>query len=203
MPFYRAQITLGSADNVAENYATNVLHFAASDDAFLPLANPVIVAAYNSWRPQMSNLCRQNNHELKWYDLADPKPRAPIMETTFNLSSAPTGNPLPPEVSLCCSFQSPKSSGTPQARKRGRAYLPWPNVSAIGADGRPTSAAVAAAVAWGDGLLTASLATTEWAWIVYSTIALGGEEITNGWVDNEFDTQRRRGRDATTRSVFN
>jgi hypothetical protein len=42
-----------------------------------------------------------------------------------------------------------------------------------------------------------------WTWIVVSEVAgLNDVIVTNGWVDNAFDIQRRRGVTPTSRSTF-
>jgi hypothetical protein len=74
-----------------------------------------------------------------------------------------------------------------------------------GSDARPTVSAINNAIAWGQNLLDFSQATPSCVWVVNSTIGDPLENtvlITNGWCDNEFDTQRRRGRDATSRTTF-
>ena len=203
MVLYRTQFVFKTTDGNSENFVTNTWYCLGVDPDDLDDFNIALRALYNTWRPQMSALIGQNNHEIKSYDMEDPEPRAPIVDTTFNLTSAPAGGSLPPEVSLCLSYQAPKVSGLPQARRRGRIFLPPMNGNAVDTTtGRPAAAAVTAAVACGDNLLTAAAAGT-WDWAVYSTVNGAGVAVTNGWVDNEFDTQRRRGRLPSFRTAFN
>ena len=57
----------------------------------------------------------------------------------------------------------------------------------------------------GEDLLTASLAAADWHWVVYSTVQPAGQrtaDVVNGWVDDAFDIQRRRGLAANSRQVF-
>lgn len=203
--FVHAQTSIGVVSNLTADYANNNTYWVVPDPADLTLVGSAIKAAYDLWRPSMSNLVRQNNHVTKFYDRDDPEPRAPVFTFTWNLAVAPTANPSPPEVSLCCSFQGDPISGIPQSRRRGRNYLPFPAVTMIGTDGRPNATAITNAVAWGNSLLTFSDSSTDHTWVVASSYGVPGEfdtVITNGWVDNEFDVQRRRGRDATTRTIF-
>jgi len=81
-------------------------------------------------------------------------------------------------------------------------YLPFFGETGNDTDGRPTPAMVTALAAAGGALLTASTAAATWAWLTYSTVAPGYTQVVNGWVDNEWDTQRRRGRAATSRTTF-
>lgn len=199
---YRLQTTFITTDNVAANFSTNTLHFSAVDETDLPDIETSVKAMYDAIRPYFSSLFPQNGHRWKWYDLADPTPRAPVRETTWNFTAAPTGNPLAPETALCISFQADKVSGESQARRRNRIYLGPLQQGINDTTGRPTAASVSAIRNAGQGLLTASVAAADWTWGIYSTLSLGLAPVTNGWVDNEYDTQRRRGRVATSRSTF-
>jgi hypothetical protein len=203
--FVHAQTSIGTVSNLTADYANNNTYWVVSSSADLPALGVAIKTAYDQWRPLMADTVRQNNHVTKFYDREDPMPRAPVLSYTWNLAVAPTSAPLPPEVSLCCSFQGEPLSGTPQSRRRGRNYLPFVDISGIDTAGRPSATAIAAAVAWGQSLLDYSDATANVTWVVASSYGVPGEfdtVVTNGWVDNEFDTQRRRGRDATARTTF-
>jgi hypothetical protein len=144
----------------------------------------------------------QNNHTFEWYRESDTKPRAPIRITTWNLTASPTGNPLPSEVCLCMSFQATQVSGVPQARRRGRIFIGPLDVTSLETDGRPPSTARLAINNAGGALLDASQASTTWKWAVYSRVLGTGSDVANGWVDNAFDIQRRRGIQPNLRSIF-
>lgn len=202
MGFYTLQQTIATADNTAANYATNTWHFEAEVAQDITNAQAAIQTFYASLSDRFSNLVRTNNHPWKIYDDTDPEPRAPIEEGSWNFSSVAGGNPLPTEISLVMSFQGEKVSGVPQARRRGRIYLPFIGSGQNGSDGRPSSTLIADVVAAGDALLTASNNAAGWTWLVFSRVAPGYTAVTNGWVDNEWDVQRRRGRLATSRSTF-
>lgn len=203
MPTYRLQQTIQTADNVAANYATNNWAFIADDLTILPTIQTAVTTFYNAIRTYFGTLVRQNGHTYKWYDMADLVPRAPVLEGAWNLTSAPVQPGLPPEVSLCMSFQGERISGVPQARRRGRLYLPFMAQSNIGTDGRPLPAMITAIAAAADTFVTSSKGTGTWDWIVLSDInPTDASIVDNGWIDNEWDTQRRRGRVATTRNTF-
>jgi hypothetical protein len=93
-------------------------------------------------------------------------------------------------------------SGQPQARKRGRIYLGPFDTTQLNADGRILPACQTTIRNAAQALLTASDVALDWSWAVYSPTNASGVIVDNGWVDNEWDTQRRRGRAATTRSTF-
>lgn len=145
------------------------------------------------------------------WDLADPKPRQPIYEANLTALDSPQPNRLPRELSICVSFRGTYVSGQNPARRRGRIYLgPWSSGMVDGATGKVAAANLATIVGAADDLLTASLGSTAYRWIVYSPTtdtagsgSVGVYDVTAGWVDNEFDIQRRRGDVApTARSAF-
>lgn len=202
MPFYITQVRLKTDDGVAANYVTNTYSMFAADLVGLALAHSAIWARYNNIRTYMSAQLAQNNHEITSYLRADPTPRAPVLVTQHNYTSDPAGTPMPPEVSICLSFQSDRESGVSQARRRGRVYLGPFNSTILGTDGRTNGTFRTAVVDFGQALLDASDAATDWAWFIWSTVDQDHSPVTNGWVDNEFDTQRRRGREYTLRTTF-
>lgn len=202
MPFYQVMCTIPTVNNVNADYATNTFFFEADDLTALGLVFDELEAFYSGLVTFFSDQVRQNNHELKAYAMLDPEPRAPVLERTWSLPSAPSGNGLPPEVALCLSFQGDRMSGVPQARRRGRVYIPFPDAALTVAPGIPNSTAINTVMTVGDTLLDASDAAATWTWVVYSRVEPGYTVITNGWVDNAWDTQRRRGRVPTVRTVF-
>lgn len=202
MPNYSAQVRLVMVSAVPEDAVVNTFSFSAVDDTDLPDIATALITAYNGFRPNFSNLLAQNGHTLKMYDRADTEPKAPVYDETFNLSAAPTGAPLTPEISLCLSFQADPASGIPQARRRGRVYLGPLASGTMTGSGRPGAELVEDVTDFGQSLLDASFAAADWEWVVWSTTNSAPYIITNGWCDNEYDIQRRRGREATSRDVF-
>lgn len=202
MPFYSTMAIIATQDNVSANYATNTWWCEADDLTALQSFHDELVTFYTTVDDMFSNLVRGvNGLELTSYLRTDPEPRPPVLTTMANLSPL-GGAPLPTEVSLVMSFQGDRMAGVPQARRRGRVYLPFMGEDDNHTDGRPTTAQVTMVANAGDALLTASTAATDWTWLVYSAVEPGYTIITNGWVDNEWDTQRRRGRPATIRTTF-
>lgn len=202
MSFYRTQATIATTDNLVANYATNTWHFEADDLVALGDVHVALTSFYTTIDDLFSSLVRTTNGlTLTSYDMADPEPRPPVLTTTANLNPA-AGNPLPTEVSLVMSFQAIRQAGVPQSWRRGRIYLPFLGEDDNHTDGRPTAAAVTALAQAGDDLLAAATADPLWQWVIYSTVAPGWSTVNNGWVDNEWDTQRRRGRRATSRTTF-
>lgn len=138
---------------------------------------------------------------LQVYNLSDPVPRAPIAERDITLPGPGGGNKLPAEVALACSFQGDRVSGEAQARRRGRIFLGPLNAS--GTDMTiPGSTMIHSITKQFEGLHDAAIGSLLWRWVVYSPTGDSWAEVRNGWVDNAWDTQRRRGPRATARTVW-
>lgn len=135
------------------------------------------------------------------YDLSDTPPRAPIYEATTSVISPSSTDMLPPEIALCLSYQAQPISGVPQARRRGRVYLGPFNV-AVDQNGRPNAAARGIIAAAARDMLQASNTSVSWEWQQYSRTTGTGSPVVGGWVDNAWDSQRRRGWDATSRTLW-
>ncbi len=140
------------------------------------------------------------------YDQLDPEPRPVIATRTWSLvaASGSTSN-LPSEVALCSSFQGARLAGTIQARRRGRVYLGPFHAGTIssgaGNPGRPTND-LCTTVAAATLRLVGALITAGCPLVVYSRVADSSAVVSNGWVDYEWDTQRRRGVAADTRETW-
>lgn len=202
MANYDLQIKLNMVSVNPEDASTNTWGIIADDDAAAILATQSFLVFYDTIRTGYSNLVSQGPHEYKLYRRADPPPRAPIYQGPFSFTSAPTGVPLPTEVALCLSFQGARQSGVPQARRRGRVYLGPLATSIAGTNGRPLPTAITNIRNAAQALLTASVTSLSWEWSVYSPTSQSATAVTDGWVDDEWDTQRRRGRRSTARVTF-
>lgn len=140
---------------------------------------------------------RQNNHPFKVYNLADPEPRAPVFDDTWSFTTAPVGETLPTEVSLCISYQAAKVSGEKQANKRGRIYLPPFDIQWT-VDGRPNSTMLED-LTTGFHTFIDNLNGDGYYFVVYSRELEQTFVVEEVWVDNSWDTQRRRGQEPTLR----
>lgn len=149
----------------------------------------------------MSDDALTGDYTIRAYDLSDPEPRAPVYEWESALAGISTQPQLPDEVALVFSYHSALASGVPAGRRRGRIYLGGLRTGA--ADGaRPSAAIRAVMAASGRDLIQASNASVSWQWQQYSRTTSTGNVVVGGWIDDAWDTQRRRGRDASTRTLF-
>lgn len=129
----------------------------------------------------------------KVYDLEGTPPVLPMatVERGVGLLRTSSRNR---EIALCLSFKG--GPGAP--RNRGRLYIPgvWTgNEDSV----RPTAAVANDALILADKLFNVGGANVDW--IVWSRRARAATGINHAWVDDEWDTQRRRGLRATTRWV--
>lgn len=141
----------------------------------------------------------QTGHTLKAYDLADPLPRVPVHTSSWSFAANPTGADLPAEVALCISYQASAISGQSQASRRGRMFF-GPLASGANNSGRP-AAALVSALASGFELFAETSATASQVVGVWSRTKGTFAAAQNYWVDNAFDTQRRRGLDPSSRTT--
>lgn len=202
MPNYRLQAIMKTADNVNENFETNTLYFTADNDGVLPTISSIVAPLYQTLDTFWSNqLGSTNALEQRFYDMGDPEPRTPVYTSFSNLSGAGAA-PLPNEVALVLSFHADFESGVPPARRRGRIYFGFWGENNNDPTGRPDSFVVDAVKEFGQNLLDASVAATTWKWVQHSTVDNSFNIVAGGFVDNEWDTQRRRGRRRTSRVTF-
>ena len=150
----------------------------------------------------MSNDAVGANWTVRAYDLSDPLPRAPVYQSGFTVTHLGNGNPLPSEVSLVVSIQAAPESGVPQARRRNRKYLGPFSVLGLEPPGRPTQPLILTVARAARDLLNAAQASLSWGWRVYSPTTGEDMEPVGGWVDDAWDTQRRRGLASSERELW-
>jgi len=188
--------------NVSADSAVNTLHFAETN---VPAALTGIEAAmrflYDDLQPIYSSDVAQDGHVLKIYNLDDPQPRAPVVETTYNFSAAPTIAPMPHQVAICMSFQGDRASGQSQASRRGRIYLGPIDTNRATSGGRIVEGTINLVNTAAENLRQFGAANSA-LWVVYSPTLDSITTVTNGWCDDTFDIQRRRQRQSTTRNVW-
>lgn len=214
MAILRVQAIVPRDSLVPEDESINTWHFTTVATPALPADLDSIAAAltafYQSIDTDLFPAEAASPMRLRMYQLSDPTPRVPVRESTFPIiPSANTG--LPEEVAICLSFQGAAISGSSQARRRGRVFIgPLANnttvLEIVGGRVRVAAAARTALTQAGNTLKTTSDAQAGWTWVVVSEAQGPGvfidSPVTNGWCDNAFDTQRRRGPDPSLRTVF-
>lgn len=140
--------------------------------------------------------------DVKIYDLSEPEPRVPVAEFVKNLGDPGSVTSLPAQIAVCASYQGDKESGLDQASRRGRLYVGPLNTNAVSSGDltRPSGTMLTALLNAMDDLYSAG-SDPSFRWVVYSPKLGTTCRPTNGWVDNRFDVQRRRGVLITSKTV--
>ena len=204
--YIRTQIVLHTSDGIPANWITNSWCLSTA-------SNPT-TADYNAYTALFRQFyvdivsvlaipVAQIEHQAKYINLGSIlKPNYPIYEEVWTLPSLNSNAQLPSEVAICLSMQGTRVSGIAQARRRGRVFI-GTIASATMTNGRPNAATrttlVNAVNALKDGLLLASLPAVLCIWSKRDTQAV---TVNNVWVDDAYDTQRRRGPRATVRTTL-
>lgn len=200
----RTQIILNPSAAPAEQ-VMNTWH-SVTVGATTPLASATafqgaLQTFYNAVDAQYSNEFSGATPLMRSFDLSEPKPRQPIVETTAAAMSTSTDRGAR-EIACCLSYKGVYLSGISPKRKRGRIYLgPLTRGAVDATNGLFTTAFVGVIVTAATALVTASDASATFRWVIYSpTTDTAGtgldadswDAVTSGWVDDNPDIQRRR-----------
>lgn len=204
-----AQVQLGYQSGLPSDVSVNTWSFDIADDTEGELAQvgAFLTTFYQGldgfWSPALDTAAVS----AKIYRRSDPQPRTPIGELVAGTPLISLGDGrMPEEVAACFSFRGAYESGEPPARRRGRVYLgPLATECLNSGD--------AAGRCYIDSTFTEAVEdayTAAWAELttagnvheVWSSADDAGYPVVAGWVDNAFDTQRRRGSIATARRSF-
>ena len=152
-----------------------------------------------------SNVCSVTWREV---DLTTGNLGAIVRTDMFTLPAADAGSaPLPREVSVCSSFhgdltfveEEGSEGDRPASRLRGRRFVGPLNTSASDVDStplRPASDLVDLLVLAEQNIADGGAA------VVWSRAGQSQSVVIGGFIDNEFDTQRRRGETPTSRTTW-
>jgi hypothetical protein len=198
MPDATVQVVLQGPTMLPEDRFINTLHFSKSApgtwDGFADEIAPDIIAAWVTLGTGFlfyPNTSVARAFQLKMYNPDDPEPRQPKVYT----GTLPGNNatPLPNEVAAVLSFYS--TINLP--RRRGRVFLGPLTTNALAADGLIPAEVRTKMLQLATDLGNAGGVDVDWQ--TFSRVADLRQRVTNAWVDNAWDTQRRRGLAATTR----
>ena len=203
----RCQVILPRVNGLGRDAVTNTLHFLkgagslqAQADAIGPLVeafyNTAAAPAYLPLRQLMSDqLSRTTNSCTMKFDDAAAAGDAPVLrQWTLGDSNSGTWVDLPGELAICLSLRGPQWH---QRWQRGRLYL-GPLLSRVMTDGgtagdpQVTTEARNALVQSGKKLAQDSVAAGH-GWLICSYTHQDAVSVVEGFVDDAFDVQRRRG----------
>lgn len=139
--------------------------------------------------------------EIRFYDMADPPPRIPeVRDMLYSPGHDPAQGNLPEEVAVVLTIH-----GTPPVtpRRRGRLYLGPLCTTALSSVPEQATRVSDQLV---DAIAARAVAFKQDAsggdWVIYSPTSGFAVSVAGGWVDNAFDSQRRRGPDASSRTTW-
>lgn len=216
---YLAQIVMKPDANPLANSFVNTLYFedVAGGRAHAVVANDIetvledfynvaAAPAANSIARFLSGTIDPALTVVKVYDLGDTPPRAPEIRGMGSWTLDTTA--LPNECAGVLSYVSGPQSvtgGTNDKTARGRIYLGPLGQTCM--SGGPTGEDVILTVAFTDAVSNSAIrlrdqVAVDVTWVQYSRKDDAFAPVVGGFVDNRFDTQRRRGADATVRVVW-
>lgn len=210
MPHIKAQVTFQGATAIPEDRFINTFHFFQPIGTLAAAAaeiGPALASFYGTVEVPaaagMGQFLSQfvlRPFTIKFYDQADAEPRVPVeLPYTLTAYSVAATYDLPEEVAVCLSFHTDPPV---TARRRGRIFL-GPLNSITKNDATATVPTRTADSVRSQGCTQmAALAAADVGWSVYSPTSGLLHTVTGGWVDNAFDTQRRRGPDSTARNIW-
>lgn len=193
MAQYRVQVAAYGSNDPVRDQCINTVYFDTDLDP-LTGTNPGglvedTVKAFGNTQQYGPGIDRLHG---KIYKMSDPEPRVPLKEYELQFAASAAAG-APREVALCLSFYA----GVNQPRRRGRLYIgPF----------RAADMALRPAQAVRDriGTLAAALSGIGGAnvqWVQHSPTTGEFHNVTNWWVDDEWDTMRSRGLKATVRTT--
>lgn len=227
MTLFRVQHIYNHKSGQAEDAILNTLYFSSIvspptgtwltdlDAAVLKFYNDPVGSPARSIHQYIGSVQMLTARETnKIYNMADDPPRIPVGNFTDPAPDWPnnTTPAMPSEVAICLSFRGNLESGQPAARRKGRIFIGPLNTSVLQADTNGTArvhAELQQTFVNAAQRLQADAQTAGFNWIVFSPTSVAAEqpsggdfgefEVTSAWVDNAFDTQRRRGVNAGSR----
>ena len=204
MSRYLAQYVLPMASGLPADAAVNTWAFESNSTGPVPGEVEDIILALTEFYENFDTILSNDiddNQVLKIYDLEAPEPRVPLVEAELNVAMA-GGTSLPHEVAVCLSFRGALVSGQPAARRKGRVFLGPLGTAALGVNGRPDSAVATALTNAVSAMYDEVLSASDVNHCVWSRAADNLYDVVLYTMDDEFDTQRRRGQSATVRELI-
>jgi hypothetical protein len=205
---YHAMAIRAGLSGVPEDVFVNNFTFLADDDK-VTAADDITAAlvdfydtpgptrAINAYRSRaLADLMT-----FKIYKLSDLKPREPLIRTHTTTVAKASTQVIPEEVAICLSF-SAAAPHTP--RRRGRIYIgPLTAVACVEEDVTGCCRITNAAQADISAAAVRLANHVDAGWLIHSMVGAGTfAAVETGWVDNAFDTQRKRGCKSTNRYTW-
>lgn len=214
MGLLQAVVRFPYTTNLPRDVSINTFNFEVPGDYTQAQADAIhaaLVAFYNTVAPtvavcsMMSTVIQRNACKVQQFYKSAPDNSDfgdPVQEVGFTLGAAGTTINLPLEVALCASESSQDAPS--RATGRSRQYIgPLCTNAMNNGAGFPTpSSFFITALANASDRLCDAMAVNDTPWVVWSRKNSALYTIDSGYVNNEWDTQRRREADATARTIW-
>lgn len=206
----RAQVIFQGRSGIPEDRFVNTFHFTTTavgiidviaGDAMGPYAANIgerlrefyiePVSGGGSVFHYLSGLI-ERRFEIRCYDLGQPSPPAREAWTNvYELPPAIDSPPLPSEVAVCASYYADRNI----PRRRGRFYLGPLSTQAMTTANNTSvvNEGCRSTIAQACERLSAEGVGDQTNWVLHSPTDNESHEVNGGWVDDAFDTMRKRG----------
>ena len=222
-----SQVTLFRNGGLPRDHITNTMHWeddsGASSNGGISVNGPGLItrirAFYNSVGQIVFPGTLTGQMRIRLYDADDPVTRVPRLENTGTVTRQISQSAMPGEVAICLSFKAEPLPGVIAARRRGRIFLGPCAVNVLGIDADAADASIPYQPVRLPILNAAKTLATggpgAFRLAVYSptTTPTGAasdpashddasyNDVTDFWIDNAFDTMRKRGQAPTKRAT--
>lgn len=208
MPLIRTIVTLPYFTGIPDDAATNTLYHLTPEGTTVAASTLAVQARLQSFYQAIDDIISKvvvSPIRTKMYNMADPEPRLPVASNVIAITTTPAATNLPEEVALCLSFQATPISGASQASRRGRIFIgPLSSQCITNPTGQafPTTTPGARTLITNAARAMADTTVNVATWVVYSPTTGQAHPVSNGWLDVQFDTQRRRGNKVVGRDLW-
>jgi hypothetical protein len=186
MAVYRAQIGFPLDSGLPRDVVTINPHYSGDNAQGLADALKANLIAN-------ANVAALYPFTIKVYDAQKAPPSFPLGSASNGTSF--TSASIPRELALCLSYYA----GVNRPRYRGRLYIPGALAGATNPVLRPTAGQIAKALSFGPTL--GKNLPSGHSWCVWSKTDKVARNVSNFWVDDEWDIVRSRGMKGTTRQL--
>lgn len=201
---YKVTVELESATGLPRDAQQNTWWFDGPDSPSVPQWEQFrsrLVSFYNSWGTSRSQLALSGAGRLLARDTELPAPAEPVYESPITVTKQNLP-PLPFDCAAVVTFAAQPVSGIRVQSLRNRIYLGGLTTGPNDPTGRISSSFRTTVATGYNALVSALEADGEFEHVVYSTKRDEVFTVWNAWMDNQWDTQRRRDQKATARSMF-
>jgi hypothetical protein len=169
---------------------TPVFHHKTISPDLGQMANDLL----DGWDTYLGADVRGTQQRCTIYDVQGARPNYP-KEQVQRFTDTVRASTQNRDIAVCLSFYADDN----RPRQRGRLYIPL-CLTGMSPAGPNVSASIRTKIGALVPLLE-GLGGPDWDWGVWSTVGLSFKKATHWWVDDAWDTQRRRGKRATARTL--